>query len=227
MIRVDTFTFGYQCKLQNLVGAGGNVAALCNLFATAVLPNIAAINGTNLPPTEAQPLHFRNHGAVDRSDAVDALSTPIARAATAPVVIAVLGEDHDNDRDRKRAEDVIRRFMAMRGSAFANALIYLERGLKAKHQRLLLGHPEVVADEWDICGPYGSEINRSVIAAAYCVACLAGGDQSKKGRVLMLIGQNHVDDVVEAFRILTSDAGPFAWVVNRPRALHVLTNQRM
>jgi hypothetical protein len=225
MIRVDPFTFGYHCKASNLVSAKGSIEFLCDLFAKEVLPSITAVTGTNLPPAAPQPLHLRDHGRVRREDAVDILSVPMGQAAVSPIVIALLGEDDTSHRDLKRGEDVIRKFMAMRTSRTDNSLLFLERGLKTKHQRLLLSHPEIVADEWDIVAGYGSERNRSVITAAYCVTCLAGGDQSKKGRVLILFGQNHVADIVEAFKVLSGQNGPFKWISHRPRALHVMKNQ--
>ncbi len=70
-----------------------------------------------------------------------------------------------------------------------HALVYLERGLKAKHANLLFQPKDVVvADEQEILGGDGHETTRSVIAAAYCVTGQAGGDQSKKAsRSLQLI----------------------------------------
>ncbi len=220
MIRIEAKLFGYYCAEAGLLKKGDNVAALCQVFTKEVAPKLD-IKGGMPSGGQIQAMLVRDHGPLKRQEAIDVLSEPMSKDVTAPVVIAVLGENHNDPDDLKRAEDAIKRFMSMRDRRYANALLFLERGLKKKHDRLLQKHGDIIVDEQDIVDQHGSEINRSVIAAAYCVACLAGGDQSKKARVLMLFGQNHMKDIVEAFGQLMA-SGPFPWIANRARALHML-----
>ncbi len=57
---------------------------------------------------------------------------------------------------------------------------------------------------------------RSRIIAAYLFLCFAGGDQSKQDRVLILIGENHVD-IFEHLERFIQESTAITWVKNRPR----------
>lgn len=224
MVRVDPVWFAYECKSAELLDKRLSVEQLCKEF-----NNIAGkfkVNGTNLPPAGGCATLQFDHGALTRQPAVAALSKPMEKQSTATIVVAVAGESHDDKDDLKRAEDLIREFFAMRTKT--HALLYLERGLKKKHGRLLVqaivdANRFIVADEVEMWQQEGHEANRSVMIAAYCVTCLAGGNQQKKGKVLILIGNNHVDDVVKALKILMETDPPYPWLRNRPRAIHTLS----
>jgi hypothetical protein len=226
---IDPKSFGDLCEKYKLSSGPKNVEALCQDFARDMAPTIDT-GAVNKPPDmPCGTIYFRSHGALDGDDAVAVLekkANPITTGDAKPVVVAIAGEDHGEKKDQRRAYELIDRFFAQKHAD--HALIYFERGLLHKHAKSYTFTSEKmgkVVDEWVILGESGSEVHRSVIAAAYCVACLAGGDQSKKGKVLILFGDNHVDDVVKAFTILMGPESPFPWLSSRPRAIHVLRTQ--
>lgn len=57
---------------------------------------------------------------------------------------------------------------------------------------------------------------RSMVIAAYIFLSLAGGDQSKSDRVLILIGENHLD-IFDQLEVMIDGSTAVTWLKSRPR----------
>ena len=71
-----------------------------------------------------------------------------------------------------------------------------------------------------------SEDARSIIAAAYLFLCVANGRQDRSSRVLVLFGQNHIDDMAQAFEHFVLNCTSIAWVRKRSRGYFTMTSQK-
>jgi hypothetical protein len=163
--------------------------------------------------------------------AVEFLKAAPDRAETkAPVTLALVGENHKVGMDNLRGSLL---WSTFNKQTKGQRLVVLERGMMVpKHYKIAAeGSQQPFVTEEQMTTLDGAqfhlgatEVGRSVIVAAYIFLCVANGDQSRRNRIMVLFGQNHIDDIVTAMEYFVTHSADFPWVRKRARAYFTMTS---
>ncbi len=223
MKQIDPAIFGHMLYTQYGTKDIQGRDDFCHFIMTYVFRRlqVETDNGVSGAAPQARILHL---GALDRNEAAAALgpgASAIPGNAPASINIGILGETHRVVEDAQRSVKLISRL----GSTAhpENCLVIEERGLRNINQ--VPTYRGLYASESTIVSAQFSELQRSVAIAAYVFLCLSGGDQSKRSRVLVVIGENHVTDLYELLEHFVDKCDLLPWVKARTRNYFLLTSQ--
>ena len=153
-----------------------------------------------------------------------------AAETKAPIVIAYIGETHRYGLDRIRGSMLWNTF---NNQDKGERLVVLERGMVTPQLHLadVKASAQPIITEEKMTGTMelnsiASEDARSIIAAAYLFLCVANGRQDRSSRFLVLFGQNHIDDMAQAFEYFVLNCTSIAWVRKRSRGYFTMTSQK-
>ena len=224
MQKIDPKSFGGACVNRGIFIGQWTWQSACDDLLANVVPGFVA-TATNQPSgTQGAVFNF-DHGSIKKGETMDVLSkesNPMATGTAKPIVFAIMGEHHEDWDDAKRVGGVVNKLQSQKSPE--HTLILFERGLKRKHVSLLTNQQVIVVEEDELyrTADSGGIILRNTVIASYVFACLASGDQGKKDRVVIPIGDEHVANLVLAFERLMTNGSIAPWLASRPRAYHTL-----